>query len=63
MPKRKIQGYPSGLAKPWHHDWYYCDHECRFALLIFLKLEKAHMSSADCKQIEDALQAAGLWPK
>ena len=42
---------------------YYCDQECLLPILIYLKSEKADMSSADRKEIEDALQAAGLWPK
>ncbi|WP_143324572.1 type II toxin-antitoxin system RelE/ParE family toxin [Candidatus Synechococcus spongiarum] len=42
---------------------YYCDHERLLALLIFLKSKKANMSSEDLKQIQAALQDAGLWPK
>ncbi len=42
---------------------YYYDHERLLALSIFLKCEKAHMSPADLKQIEKALQDAGLWPR
>ena len=42
---------------------YYCDQERLLALSIFLKSEKADLSPADRKQIEDPLQAAGLWPK
>lgn len=42
---------------------YYCDHERLLALLIFLKSKKADMSSEDLKQIQAALQDAGLWNK
>ena len=42
---------------------YYCDQERLLALSIFLKSEKADMSPADRKQIQEALQAAGLWPQ
>ena len=42
---------------------YYCDQESLLPLLIYVKSKKADMSPADRKQIKDALQDAGLWPK
>lgn len=42
---------------------YYYGHERLLALSIFLKYEKTDMSPAHLKQIEKALQAAGIWPE
>ncbi|MXW11801.1 MAG: hypothetical protein F4X84_00335 [Synechococcus sp. SB0662_bin_45] len=42
---------------------YYCDRGRCLPLLIYVKSEKADLSSADRKQIKEALQAAGLWPQ